>query len=45
MTGEKWTVNHVSSKEYIVDGRTMAQEVAFCGTGNLILGATFGLEE
>lgn len=45
ISGAKWTVNHVSTKDHIEEGRAKLQKGDFSGIGNLIVGATFGAEE
>jgi len=45
VTGAKWTVKNVSTKETIEQGREKLQKGDFSGIVNLILGATFGKDE
>ncbi|CAE7025188.1 hypothetical protein CFE70_003572 [Pyrenophora teres f. teres 0-1] len=45
VTGAKWTVNNVSTKDLIAEGRDKLQKGDFSGLVPLILGATYGKEE
>ncbi|RMZ74295.1 isoflavone reductase family [Pyrenophora seminiperda CCB06] len=45
VTGAKWTVKNVSTKDVIAEGRAKLQKGDFSGIANLILGATYGKEE
>lgn len=45
ITGEKWSVNNATAKDYITKGNGLLQKGDFSGLGPLILAITFGDEQ
>jgi hypothetical protein len=45
ITGSKWTVNNVSAKAHIEEGRAKLQKGDFSGIGALIQGVIFSADE
>ncbi|KAF3008841.1 hypothetical protein E8E13_010828 [Curvularia kusanoi] len=45
ITGDKWTVNKATAKDYIAKGNELLQKGDFSGIGSLIQALTFGDEE